>query len=115
MTSLESTQCSVCGYRAAGHSLLVRHLRSHTGERPFACSLCPRTFTVRHNLLRHERIHTGERPYKCCVCEEDFVRKAHLQNHMRIHQGRAQRSTEQQKNVNLPVLESLLWDDPSQN
>ncbi|XP_024135551.1 ras-responsive element-binding protein 1 isoform X2 [Oryzias melastigma] len=49
--------CSVCGKRFWSLQDLTRHMRSHTGERPYKCQTCERTFTLKHSLVRHQRIH----------------------------------------------------------
>uniref|UniRef100_A0A3Q3KLM1 C2H2-type domain-containing protein n=1 Tax=Monopterus albus TaxID=43700 RepID=A0A3Q3KLM1_MONAL len=53
--------CSVCGKRFWSLQDLTRHMRSHTGERPYQCQTCERTFTLKHSLVRHQRIHLKPR------------------------------------------------------
>ncbi|XP_051796341.1 ras-responsive element-binding protein 1 isoform X2 [Acanthochromis polyacanthus] len=53
--------CKVCGKRFWSLQDLTRHMRSHTGERPYRCQTCERTFTLKHSLVRHQRIHLKPR------------------------------------------------------
>ncbi|XP_073682265.1 ras-responsive element-binding protein 1-like [Garra rufa] len=49
--------CAVCSKRFWSLQDLTRHMRSHTGERPYKCQTCHRTFTLKHSLVRHQRVH----------------------------------------------------------
>ncbi|XP_072008635.1 ras-responsive element-binding protein 1 isoform X2 [Engystomops pustulosus] len=56
--------CTVCSKRFWSLQDLTRHMRSHTGERPYKCQTCERTFTLKHSLVRHQRIHQKIRDTK---------------------------------------------------
>lgn len=62
--------CSVCGKDFQYASKLQRHLRTHSGERPFPCSYCGKHFTEKGLMMVHERLHTGERPFACSFCDK---------------------------------------------
>lgn len=49
--------CAFCLRRFWSAEDLRRHVRSHTGERPFSCHLCHRRFTLKHSMLRHLKKH----------------------------------------------------------
>uniref|UniRef100_A0A8C3S514 Zinc finger protein 697 n=1 Tax=Chelydra serpentina TaxID=8475 RepID=A0A8C3S514_CHESE len=66
---------------------LIKHQRTHTGEKPYICSECGENFSVSSHLFTHKRTHTGERPFHCNECGKSFSRNSHLINHQRIHTG----------------------------
>ena len=47
--------------------------------------ICNYATRYRDNLHKHIRIHTGERPYRCDICGCDFKRQDHCKNHMLTH------------------------------
>lgn len=75
-------QCPVCSYSSKCKSHLERHMRTHTGERPFACSFCSFRTIEKENLKTHLRIHTGEKPFACMLCPYRANQKAHVVRHM---------------------------------
>ncbi|XP_071038437.1 RE1-silencing transcription factor B-like isoform X4 [Parasteatoda tepidariorum] len=46
------------------------------------CSDCSYSTHDGSNFRKHVRIHTGNRPYMCTVCNKSFTLKHHLKNHM---------------------------------
>ncbi|XP_069779951.1 zinc finger and BTB domain-containing protein 7C isoform X2 [Narcine bancroftii] len=82
-----SQQCPICNKVIQGAGKLPRHMRTHTGEKPYMCNICEVRFTRQDKLKIHMRKHTGERPYMCIHCSARFVHNYDLKNHMRIHTG----------------------------
>nr|XP_054925367.1 zinc finger protein 705A-like [Dermacentor andersoni] len=76
--------CRLCPYVTELKSRMQRHLRIHTGERPFKCHLCPKAFNVGSNFRRHVRTHTGERPVKCRFCPRAFRDSSSLKRPLQL-------------------------------
>ena len=80
-------QHPACGRTFTWNSRFQRHLRSHTGEKPYQCEICSRLFSDGSSLAKHLHIHTGEKPYTCQTCNKTFSRKDGLERHLRTHTG----------------------------
>ncbi|CAG2053075.1 unnamed protein product [Timema podura] len=53
-----NVMCAFCLRRFWSAEDLRRHMRTHTGERPFSCDICRRRFTLKHSMLRHRKKHS---------------------------------------------------------
>uniref|UniRef100_I3M8Z1 Zinc finger protein 236 n=1 Tax=Ictidomys tridecemlineatus TaxID=43179 RepID=I3M8Z1_ICTTR len=79
--------CSYCPKSFKKPSDLVRHVRIHTGEKPYKCEECGKSFTVKSTLDCHVKTHTGQKLFSCHVCSNAFSTKGSLKVHMRLHTG----------------------------
>ncbi|XP_077356246.1 uncharacterized protein LOC144003649 [Festucalex cinctus] len=79
--------CSVegCERRFSRSDELNRHVRVHTGQKPFQCGVCARSFSRSDHLTTHTRTHTGEKPFSCDVCGKRFARSDERKRHGRVH------------------------------
>ncbi|XP_015588743.1 ras-responsive element-binding protein 1 isoform X2 [Cephus cinctus] len=58
---------------------------------PYPCNMCPYTSTDKATLIRHLRSHNGDRPYECSLCNYAFTTKANCERHVRNRHGKLTR------------------------
>ena len=74
-------RCQLCGKACSRPWLLQGHLRTHSGERPFACSQYDRAFADRSNLRAHLQTHAELKKYACDRCTKTFSRLSLIVKH----------------------------------
>ncbi|KAG7172277.1 Chorion transcription factor Cf2-like 2 [Homarus americanus] len=79
-------QCPYCTHTTVRKDHMSKHIRTHTGEKPFVCTHCPHRSSTKYALNKHIRIHTGEKPYNCTLCPYRASQRSALQCHLLKHQ-----------------------------
>lgn len=88
-----------CIRRFARSDELNRHLRIHTGHKPFQCRICLRNFSRSDHLTTHVRTHTGEKPFSCDDCGRRFARSDEKKRHSKVHLKQKARAEEKLKGL----------------
>lgn len=77
----ENKVCQYCGKTFAFRSALIRHVRVHTGEKPYKCDICGKAFGQAYFLRVHELTHWSVKRYNCTTCKKSFTHYSNARNH----------------------------------
>ncbi|XP_069565775.1 early growth response protein 1-like [Brachyistius frenatus] len=99
-----------CDRRFSRSDELTRHVRVHTGQKPFQCRICMRSFSRSDHLTTHIRTHTGEKPFACNECGRKFARSDERKRHAKIHQR--QRDRKDRSSAPIPIATPPTYSSP---
>ncbi|XP_054087346.1 zinc finger protein 420-like isoform X1 [Zeugodacus cucurbitae] len=78
--------CPICGNGFKLKNQLVNHMKLHL-EKNIKCPHCEKCYARKFDLDVHLRSHTGELPFACHLCEKRFAIKVRLTYHLQKHYG----------------------------
>ena len=104
-------KCNKCLLVFKSSNALKRHNRGHTqGGHSYSCNLCPYTSLDKSTLVRHLRTHNGERPFQCAICKYAFTTKANCERHVKKRHKKVQKNeirSAMQYNPNMSTASTL--------
>lgn len=85
--------CRLCSAVYPNLRALKGHNKEHLGKPPYTCNVgaCTYSSNDKSTLTRHMRTHTGEKPFECKLCNYGFTTKANCERHLKNKHGKTSR------------------------
>ena len=72
------------------------------------CDICKKKFSQKGDLVKHFRTHLGEKPYGCAECGKWFAQSSGRSQHIRTHHKEL--SKEQQSKLKCKLPKTIVYD-----
>ncbi|XP_076155381.1 uncharacterized protein hivep2b [Alosa pseudoharengus] len=102
--------CHYCGRACAKPSVLKKHIRSHTGERPYPCVPCGFSFKTKSNLYKHRKSHTHAVKAGLLALSEKDPHPSGMDQELLAAEGEMQSDAEQTTDTDEEGSEDLFLD-----
>ena len=85
--------CRLCDAVFPNLRALKGHNKEHMDRPPYICNVgtCTYSSNDKSTLARHMRTHTGEKPFECTICNFGFTTKANCERHVKNKHGKSTR------------------------
>ena len=106
--------CPECDFTCRRKDMHLAHMKQHGKKSSVAkCDQCPYTTSNPYNLMKHKRTHTGEKPFKCSYCPYRSADSGNLNKHINSHHGpgKARRAVAKRKTSKKPATKQLKQSD----
>ena len=79
--------CFVCLNTFTSRNNMTRHIRIHSGTKPYSCPRCPERFTRKDDVKRHILRHDFNKPFRCASCNMGYTEKTTMKVHFERDHG----------------------------
>ncbi|XP_074542190.1 uncharacterized protein LOC141802550 [Halichoeres trimaculatus] len=79
--------CSQCGKAFKRKSFFIRHMRTHSREKPSRFSECGERDRRKKHSTTHVALHEEKKPFGCTKCGKRYKFEKCLANHLSLHKG----------------------------